>query len=169
MPAQTSQSEINSVVWKACDTFRGTIDPSQYKDYILVLLFLKFLSDLTREKRAEYEQRYGGEPERVRRAMERERFLVPEGADFESLYAARSEPNIGERINKALERLEDANKAKLEAVFRNIDFNSEAALSAQGARSELLMLPGEAHANQLHGDAIEPTIAFLVDVLGDTR
>jgi type I restriction enzyme M protein len=56
MPAQTSQSEINAVVWKACDTFRGTIDPSQYKDYILVLLFLKFLSDLTREKRSEYER-----------------------------------------------------------------------------------------------------------------
>jgi len=44
------QQEINSVVWRACDTFRGTIDPSQYKDYILVMLFVKYLSDLHRDR-----------------------------------------------------------------------------------------------------------------------
>ena len=38
---KTDQSQINRVVWKACDTFRGVIDPSQYKDYILTMLFLK--------------------------------------------------------------------------------------------------------------------------------
>src|SRR5690606_13774965 len=134
----TTQKDINEVVWKACDTFRGTIDPSQYKDYILVLLFLKYLSDLTKEKRAEYEKRYGGDAERVRRAMERERFVVPEEAGFDSLYAARNENDIGERINKTLEKLEDANKAKLEGVFRNIDFNSEAALGETKDRNAKL-------------------------------
>jgi type I restriction enzyme M protein len=37
-----NQDEINNVAWRACDTFRGTIDPAQYKDYILVMLFLKY-------------------------------------------------------------------------------------------------------------------------------
>ena len=40
-----SQDEINAVAWRACDTFRGTIDPAQYKDYILVLLFVKYVAD----------------------------------------------------------------------------------------------------------------------------
>src|SRR5438477_13171304 len=83
-----SQDEINNVAWRACDTFRGTIDPSQYKDYILVMLFLKYVSDLVKERRADYEQRYGEDIERVRRAMTRERFVVPAGADFDSLYGA---------------------------------------------------------------------------------
>jgi len=37
------QQDINNTVWKACDTFRGTIDPSVYKDYILTMLFIKYL------------------------------------------------------------------------------------------------------------------------------
>ncbi|MGW8179704.1 MAG: type I restriction-modification system subunit M N-terminal domain-containing protein, partial [bacterium] len=41
-----SQDEINSILWKACDTFRGTVDPSEYKNYILVMLFLKYVSDV---------------------------------------------------------------------------------------------------------------------------
>lgn len=134
----TSQKDINDVVWRACDSFRGAIDPSQYKDYILVLLFLKFVSDLTTERREEYERRYGGDQERVNRAMERERFIVPEGADFDSLYADRTTDDVGERINKALEQLEDANKAKLEGVFRNIDFNSEAQLGPTKERNARL-------------------------------
>jgi type I restriction enzyme M protein len=171
MPHLTTQDDINDVVWKACDTFRGTIDPSQYKDYILVLLFLKYLSDLAKEKRAEYEKRYGGDEARVRRAMERERFFVPEEAEFDSLYAARNENDIGERINKALEKLEDANKAKLEGVFRNIDFNSEAALGETKDRNAKLkhllddfadarmdLRPGHLQSRDVLGDAYE----FLV-------
>ena len=171
MPHTTTQKDINDVVWKACDTFRGTIDPSQYKDYILVLLFLKFVSDMTKERRAEYDRRYAGDAERVRRAMERERFVVPEGADFDALYGARTEANIGERINKALEALEDANQAKLEGVFRNVDFNSEAALGEAKDRnaklkhlledfadSRLDLAPGHLASRDVLGDAYE----FLV-------
>ena len=46
-----NQATINNKVWKACDTFRGTIDPAQYKDYILTMLFVKYLSDVNREKK----------------------------------------------------------------------------------------------------------------------
>lgn len=54
MSTKVSQKDINNTVWKACDTFRGTIDPSQYKDYILTMLFLKYVTDVYNEKKEEY-------------------------------------------------------------------------------------------------------------------
>ena len=98
----SDQKTINDIVWRACDTFRGTIDPSQYKDYILVMLFVKYLSDMRREKLDEYTKRYAGDAGRIERAMTRERFVLPEECDFDHLFAMRSEANIGERINIAL-------------------------------------------------------------------
>ncbi len=53
MSTTVDPAEINAILWKACDTFRGTIDPSEYKNYILVMLFLKYISDVRREQ---YEQ-----------------------------------------------------------------------------------------------------------------
>jgi type I restriction enzyme M protein len=133
-----NQDEINAVAWRACDTFRGTIDPAQYKDYILVMLFLKYLSDMWKDKREEYEREFKGDAERVKRRLARERFVVPEGADFYTLYAKRNEANAGELVNVALEAIEDANKTKLEGVFRNIDFNSEANLGQTRERNKRL-------------------------------
>jgi type I restriction enzyme M protein len=133
------QKSINEAVWRACDTFRGTIDPSQYKDYILVMLFLKYLSDLHKEKLDEYHARYSGDAERIARAMARERFVLPENCDFDHLYAQRKQADVGERINKALAAIEDANKGKLEGVFRNIDFNSEANLGETKERNARLV------------------------------
>jgi len=134
-----NQKSINDAVWRACDTFRGTIDPSQYKDYILVMLFVKYLSDLRKEKLDEYGARYGGDKDRIARAMARERFVLPEECDFDHLYAQRKQSDIGERINKALAGIEDANRGKLEGVFRNIDFNSEANLGETKERNARLV------------------------------
>lgn len=120
-----TQDEINNAVWAACDSFRGAIDPAQYKDYILTMLFLKYLSDLRKDLLEKYKERYKGDAARVERAMSRERFNVPEECDFDHLFAKRDAANIGELINIALTGIEDANKAKLEKVFRGIDFNSE--------------------------------------------
>ena len=133
-----NQDEINNVAWRACDTFRGTIDPAQYKDYILVMLFVKYLSDVWRDKRAEFDAEFKGDKERVKRRLARERFILPDGCDYYSLYAKRNEANVGELINVALEQIEDANKAKLEGVFRNIDFNSEANLGQTKERNKRL-------------------------------
>jgi len=143
MPVQINQdenrqSEINAIVWKACDTFRGTIDPSEYKNYILVMLFLKYISDVWQEHYDELRQRHGDDERRIRRQLQYERFVLPEGADYYTLYDQRNEANLGERINIALEQIEDANKAKLDGVFRNIDFNSEAALGRTIQRNERL-------------------------------
>lgn len=124
--ATINQSEINSIAWKACDTFRGVVDPSEYKNYILVFLFLKYLSDVWKDRREQYTKELEGDKERIERRMKRERFVLPAGCDFDTIFAKRNESNIGEIINVALEEIEETNKAKLEGVFRNIDFNSEA-------------------------------------------
>lgn len=133
-----NRDEIFNVVWKACDTFRGAVDPAEYKNYILTMLFIKYMSDLWQDKKAEYEKRYKGNQERVKRALGRERFVVPDECDFDYLYSHRDAANIGELINISLEKIEDANKAKLENVFRNIDFNSEPALGQTKDRNRRL-------------------------------
>jgi len=134
-----TQDAINATAWRACDTFRGTLDPANYKDYILVMLFLKYLSDLWKDRLAEHEKKYAGDRVRIDRAMSREAFVMPEGCDFDSLYSRRREANIGSLINVALENIEDANKAKLENVFRNIDFSSEPYLGETKERNRRLV------------------------------
>ena len=138
MNDKLTQQEINQAAWAACDTFRGVVDPAQYKDYILVMLFLKYISDLWNDHFETYKKQFGGDDVRIRRRMERERFYLPDGASFYDLYEQRNEANIGERINIALEKIEDANRAKLEGVFRNIDFNSESNLGRVKDRNRRL-------------------------------
>lgn len=145
MSAKVSQKDINNTVWNACDTFRGTIDPSQYKDYILTMLFLKYVTDVYIEKKEEYTKKYEGNEERVKRALERERFIVPEESSFYFLYENRSSPKIGEMINHALAELEEANREKLGGhdgsnIFRNIDFNSSNLGDAKGKVTRLRTL-----------------------------
>ncbi|MCP5055074.1 MAG: SAM-dependent DNA methyltransferase, partial [bacterium] len=127
MNPHISQAEINNIVWRACDTFRGAVDPYEYKNYILTMLFIKYISDLWKDKQEEYHEKYNGDPIRVEWAMSRERFKVPEDSTFTHLFNNREKPNVGEIINIALDNIEDANKCKLENVFRNIDFNSDTA------------------------------------------
>lgn len=121
----TTQADIENVLWSACDTFRGKIDSSRYKDYILSMLFVKYLSDVYKETKQNYIQQYEGDMERVERAMRRERFMLSDISTFDYLYENRNDANIGEKINKALEQIENNNSAKLHNVFRAIDFNSK--------------------------------------------
>jgi len=130
-----SQDEINQILWSACDTFRGTVDPAEYKNYILVMLFVKYISDVWRDHYQAYLEKYDGDEQRARRAMRYEKFALPTGCDFQSLHQQRNADNLGEIINIALEQIEEANKEKLEGVFRNIDFNSEAALGRTQQRN----------------------------------
>ncbi|WP_305801266.1 class I SAM-dependent DNA methyltransferase [Thiolapillus sp.] len=138
MTDKLKQSEINATAWAACDTFRGVVDPAQYKDYILVTLFLKYISDTWQDHYKGYKKQYGDDEERIHRKLTRERFVLPKGASFYDLYEQRNEPNIGELINIALDAIEEANKSKLEGVFRNIDFNSEANLDRTKDRNHRL-------------------------------
>ncbi|MBX2916765.1 MAG: type I restriction-modification system subunit M [Cyclobacteriaceae bacterium] len=161
-----SQAEINNIVWKACDTFRGVIDPSQYKDYILTMLFVKYVSDVWKDKRSFYAEKYNNDPIRIERALRNERFQVPESCTFDYLFENRNAANVGELINTALESMEDANRSKLERVFRNIDFNSEANLGQTKDRNRRLknllvdfsaldLQPSHLEDNDVIGDAYE--------------
>ena len=122
------QEKINNIVWKACDTFRGIVDATQYKDYILIMLFLKYISDIKKAKLKQYKQRFGDDIDRINLRMDQERFVIPPGSSFYDLIAQKTAENLGELIDIALENLENANKEKLHGVFRNISFNSEANL-----------------------------------------
>lgn len=138
MSDQITQQQVNQTAWAACDTFRGVVDAGQYKDYILVMLFLKYISDLWNDHVDTYKKQFGGDEDRIRRRLERERFILPAGASFYDLHEKRNEANIGELINIALEAIEEKNRAKLEGVFRNIDFNSEANLGKVKDRNRRL-------------------------------
>src|SRR5699024_3716903 len=107
--SKIQSQDINSTVWNACDTFRGVIDSSQYKDYILVMLFIKYISDVNKEKRKKYADQYDGNKARIERAMAAERFIILENSTFDYLYENRNEPNIGSLIDIALADLEEAN------------------------------------------------------------
>ena len=98
----TTRADIQKVLWNACDSFRGKIDSSRYKDYILSMLFVKYLSDVTKEKREQYMQQYAGDERRVERAMSRERFSVDKESSFDYLYENRNDNEIGQKINVAL-------------------------------------------------------------------
>jgi type I restriction enzyme M protein len=152
MNDQQKRDRIFNKVWQACDTFRGVIDPAQYKDYILTMLFVKYLSDIHKAKRAAFEKKYKGVQIRIERALTYERFVIPQidirddddhvietfPATYDSLYERRTRPDIGQLINILLANLEDANKSKLHNVFRNIDFNSEANLGQARQRNTRL-------------------------------
>ncbi|MCP1156605.1 type I restriction-modification system subunit M N-terminal domain-containing protein [Bacillus infantis] len=138
MQEKVTQEHINRILWQAADSFRGKIDSSTYKDYILTMLFIKYLSDSYKEKVEQYIERYNGDEQRVQRALSRERFVLDEQSTFDYLYSKRNDPEIGEIINKALERIENENTGKLRGVFRNIDYNSESILGKAKERNAIL-------------------------------
>ncbi len=138
MDRKISQTKINQVLWEACDTFRGKIDSSIYKDYVLVMLFIKYLSDTYKERLEAFTERYDGNQVRIERALSRERFIVQKQSTFDYLYSKRNAPEVGEVINKALAKLEEDNPAKLRNVFGNIDFNSEVVLGQTRDRNAML-------------------------------
>jgi len=169
------QKQINNAVWAACDTFRGTVDSSVYKDYVLTMLFLKYLSDVWQDHYDEYQKEHGDSPELIEELLKNERFVLPKSANFYSLYEKRYEPGNGERIDKALHAIEDGNSSKLRdgdhGVFQDISFNStklgdEAQkndvlrhLLEDFNKPELNLRPSRVGKKDIIGDAYE----FLID------
>lgn len=132
-----SQDEINAIIWKSCDTFRGSVDASDYKNYVLTMLFLKYLSDVWQDHYEAYQAKYGNEPALIAAMMKTERFVLPESANFYSLHKNRHLPGNGERIDKALHAIEDANSSKLRDVFQDISFNANK-LGEEKSKNDLL-------------------------------
>ena len=110
------KSELYSTLWKCCDELRGGMDASQYKDYVLVILFVKYISDKSRSDAA----------------FDIE---IPDGCYFEDFVALKGNPNIGEEINKKMQKLAEANQ--LEGVFV-ADFDDEAKLGKGKDKVETL-------------------------------
>jgi type I restriction enzyme M protein len=99
------KSELYSSLWKSCDELRGGMDASQYKDYVLILLFIKYVSD-----------KYAGDPNAL--------IDVPAGGGFADMVAAKGDKEIGDRINKIINKLADANDS-LKGAINVADFNDE--------------------------------------------
>ena len=98
------KSELYSSLWKSCDELRGGMDASQYKDYVLVLLFVKYVSD-------KYADQPGAPIE------------VPPGGRFADMAALKGDKEIGDKINKIIGKLAEANDLK--GVIDVADFNDE--------------------------------------------
>jgi len=99
------KSELYSSLWKSCDELRGGMDASQYKDYVLVLLFVKYVSD-----------KYAGDPNAL--------IDVPAGGSFADMVAAKGDKEIGDKVNKIIGKLADANE-NLKGAINVADFNDE--------------------------------------------
>jgi type I restriction enzyme M protein len=96
------KSEIYSSLWQSCDALRGGMDASQYKDYVLVLLFMKYVSD-----------KYAGQKNAL--------IEVPKGGSFADMVALKGDKEIGDKINKIISKLAGANDLK--GVIDVADFN----------------------------------------------
>lgn len=129
MTTSINQDDINKALWSACDTFRGTVSPDTYKDFVLTMLFLKYISDVWQDHYDGYKAEYGDEPELIEEMLKNERFVLPKQASFYSLFERRHEPGNGERIDQALHAIEEANGTKLKdagkSVFQDISFNTD--------------------------------------------
>lgn len=159
----TTKNDIEKVLWRACDSFRGKIDSSRYKDYILSMLFVKYLSDVSKEKREQYVKQYDGDETRIQRAMSRERFVIEGNSTFDYLYDNRNDTEIGQKINIALSSIEEHNSGKLRNVFRAIDFNSEVDFGNVKQKNAILKNLLE----DFHGLDLRPNQLGTTDIIGD--
>lgn len=141
------------------------MDSSKYKDYILTMLFVKYVSDVYKEKLEELKAKFGDNEDRIQKSLKREKFQLDPTCTFDVIYENRNAEDIGEIINKILMRIEDDNKEKLEGIFRNIDFNSEAELGRTKERNAALK-----HLIEDFADAsldLRPSMLDGSDVIGD--
>jgi type I restriction enzyme M protein len=158
-----TRKNIENTLWKACDSFRGKIDSSRYKDYILSMMFVKYLSDLNKERRTEYARQHNGDQTRIDRAMSREPFVLDETSTFDYLYDNRANAQIGQQINAALSAIEERNGSKLRNVFRAIDFNSTVDLGEPREKNAILKNLLE----DFRGLDLSPSQLDKADIIGD--
>lgn len=97
------KSELYALLWEACNKLRGGVEPARYKDYVLVLLFFKYVSD-----------RYKGQPFAE--------FTISKGASFEDLIAAKGKSNVGERVDKIIQKFLEDNR--LQGSLPDVSFNN---------------------------------------------
>ena len=105
------KSHLYASLWQSCDQLRGGMDASQYKDYVLTLLFMKYVSD-----------KYAGTNDPF------PDITVPPGGSFADMVVLKGSKEIGDGINVVIRRLADANESLLKGVIDQADFNDESKL-----------------------------------------
>jgi len=153
------KSELYSSLWASCDELRGGMDASQYKDYILTLLFMKYVSD-----------KYAGKPDAL--------IEVPKDGSFADMVALKGDKEIGDKINKIIGKLAEANDLK--GVIDQADFNDEGKLGSgkemQDRLSKLVAIfasldfrANRAEGDDLLGDAYEYLMRHFATESGKSK
>lgn len=131
----TNFENIKAALWAAANTFRDNIDAANYKDYVLAMLFVKYLSDTYEENVDDLKKEYDGI--RLERQIALLPFSLKEEFTFGYLENNKNMIDIGTKISEALTGIEDANPI-LAGIFRGIDFNSEANLGKKEQKNPML-------------------------------
>lgn len=153
------KSELYSKLWASCDELRGGMDASQYKDYVLVLLFIKYVSD-----------KYAGKKDAP--------IEVPKGGSFDDLIELKNKKDIGDKINIAIKKLAQAND--LVGVIDVADFNNEERLGNPkdmvvrltkliGIFQDLNLAGNKAEGDDLLGDAYEYLMRHFATQSGKSK
>jgi len=153
------KSQLYSSLWQSCDELRGGMDASQYKDYVLTLLFMKYVSD-----------KYAGAPGAL--------IEVPKGGSFADMVKLKGDKEIGDKINKIISRLAEANDLK--GVIDQADFNDESKLGSgkemQDRLSKLVAIfdgldfrANRAEGDDLLGDAYEYLMRHFATESGKSK
>jgi len=111
------KSELYSAIWKSCDELRGGMDASEYKNYVLTLLFIKYVTDKFKDDPY---------PE----------IVIPEGGSFDDIIACKNKPNIGEEMNKIIAKLAEVNQ--LSGIVNSADFDDEKKIGKGNEKVEKL-------------------------------
>lgn len=132
---KTTFEDIKNALWAGANTFRDNIDASNYKDYVLSMLFVKYLSDTFEESVENLKKDYEGI--RLERQIANLPFVLKEEYTFNYLLKNKYSVDIGSKISEALTGIESSN-AILSGIFRGIDFNSESNLGKKEQKNPLL-------------------------------
>lgn len=132
---KTTFEDIKNALWAGANTFRDNIDASNYKDYVLSMLFVKYLSDTFEESVENLKKEYEGL--RLERQISNLPFVLKEEYTFNYLLKNKFSVDIGSKISEALTGIESTN-AILSGIFRGIDLNSEANLGKKEQKNPLL-------------------------------
>ena len=153
------KSQLYGSLWSSCDELRGGMDASQYKDYVLTLLFMKYVSD-----------KYAGKPDAI--------IEVPQGGSFADMVKLKGDKEIGDKINKIIGKLAEANELK--GVIDQADFNDEDKLGRgkemQDRLSKLVAIfdaldfrANRAEGDDLLGDAYEYLMRHFATESGKSK
>jgi len=164
-----NQQDLNKKLWAAADSSRVAVSADVYKDYVLTMLFFKYLSDLSKKQYQKYKERFGDDEKRIKEKMKLDRFYLPSKSSFDYIYSIQEQDNIGEEMNKVLHRIEEANRTKLEGVF-SVDFNAEAILGKIDQRNKMIRyLLNDFHTidlTEIDEDVIGNSYMYMIEKFG---